>query len=106
MPMLIFIESNGTAHKVQAESGQSVMRAALDAAVPGILADSGGNCSCATCHGYVDAAWLGRLPPPAANEHEMLQGVLEPHENSRLTCQLKVTPDLDGLTIRLPKSQV
>jgi len=106
MTTLTFIEHNGTRHEVPARSGDSVMQTAINAGIKGILADCGGTCSCATCHGYVDAAWKDRVPAPAANEQDMLQCVLEPRESSRLTCQIKVTPELNGLVIHLPESQI
>ena len=106
MPSITFVESDGQVHKVNAEVGETIMQAAHNASVPGILADCGGSCSCGTCHGYVDVVWFQRLPAAEANEAEMLQCVLEPRENSRLTCQIKVTKDLDGIEIRLPASQV
>lgn len=106
MPTVILIEHDGTEHHVEADAGNSVMQTAIGAMVPGILADCGGNCSCATCHGYVDPAWVGRLTPPAQEEIDMLEGVLDPRENSRLTCQIKISDALDGLVVRLPESQV
>ena len=106
MPHLTIIEHSGKEHHLEAEDGKSVMQAALDALVPGILADCGGSCSCATCHCYVDEAWLGRLPQPEGAERDMLECALDPRDNSRLSCQLRMTPQTDGLVIRLPKSQV
>ena len=102
MTKLIFIEHNGTRHVVQAEPGQSVMRAAVENMVPGILADCGGACSCATCHAYVDK---GIFPDEDPIEAAMLDCVLEPHEDSRLTCQLLVTAAMGEIEIRLPASQ-
>ena len=106
MPKLTIIEFNGEAHHLEAEAGKSVMQTAIDALVPGIMADCGGSCSCATCHCYVDEAWVARLPAPESAEREMLECALDPQENSRLSCQLRLTPQNDGLIIRLPKSQV
>ena len=73
--------------------------------MPGIIGDCGGNCSCATCHGYVDPAWIAKLPPRSENEVVMLDGVMHLEDNSRLTCQIKLTPALDGIVVRLPISQ-
>ena len=106
MPQLTIIEWSGKEHHLEAETGQSVMQTALDALVPGIMADCGGSCSCATCHCYVDESWMSRLPPPESTEREMLECVLDPRETSRLSCQLRVTPAIEGLVIRLPASQV
>ena len=105
MPALIFIEHDGTEHRVQAEGGQSVMQAATFNGVPGSPADCGGACACATCHAYVDEAWLDRFPERQELERDMLDMVVEPRSNSRLTCQLTVTPDMDGLVVRLPQAQ-
>ena len=105
MPTIRFVQSNGTEQAVHAELGQSVMQAAVNNQVPGILGDCGGSCSCATCHGYVDEAWNDRMPPPEGYETDMLSCAMDVRPNSRLTCQLNVTPDLDGLVIRLPASQ-
>ncbi|CAN7488079.1 2Fe-2S iron-sulfur cluster-binding protein [Variovorax sp. LjRoot84] len=106
MPRFTIIEHTGAEHQVDAEVGQSVMQGAIDALVPGILADCGGSCSCATCHCYVDETWMSRLPPPESTERDMLECVLEQRETSRLSCQLRVTPAIEGLVIRLPASQV
>jgi 2Fe-2S ferredoxin len=105
MPTIVFIEHNGDQHEVQAEAGGSLMRAAVDNAVPGIVADCGGSCSCGTCHGFVDPAWIAKIPPAAAAETALLEGLLEQQPNSRLTCQITVTADIDGIIVRLPKSQ-
>jgi len=105
MPKIIFIEHNGKQHDVHEEVGRSLMQAAVDHLVPGIVADCGGSCSCATCHGYVDADWIARIPVAEANEQSMLECVLDGAANSRLTCQIKITPEMDGLVVRLPKSQ-
>ncbi|MFP6850474.1 MAG: 2Fe-2S iron-sulfur cluster-binding protein [Pseudomonas sp.] len=105
MPKITFIEYNGTQHVVEEAAGRSLMQAALDNLVPGIVADCGGSCSCATCHAYIDPTWIPQVPPADATELSMLECVLDPEENSRLTCQVKITPEMDGLLVRLPKSQ-
>ena len=105
MPKITFIEFSGAEHVVQEEVGRSLMQAAVDHLVPGIVADCGGSCSCATCHGYIDPAWCELVPVATANELSMLECVLDGAENSRLTCQIRITPELDGLIVRLPKSQ-
>lgn len=105
MPTLIFVQHDGSEQRVQAEVGQSVMQAALNNRVPGILGDCGGNCSCATCHGYVERTWANHMPAAQPYEHDMLSCALDLGEGSRLTCQIIVTPELDGLVIKLPASQ-
>lgn len=105
MPTVVFIEHTGAVHQVEAPLNKSLMQVALDNAVPGILGDCGGSCSCATCHGYVDEPWAAQLPPRSESEAFMLDGVPELRDNSRLCCQLRMTPELDGLTIRLPEEQ-
>ena len=105
MPTIVFIEHDGKEHDVQAEAGRSVMQAAVENAVPGIVADCGGSCSCGTCHGFIDPAWLARIPPAGTAESALLEGLLELKPNSRLTCQIAVTVDIDGMVVRLPKSQ-
>jgi 2Fe-2S ferredoxin len=105
MPTLTLIEFNGTEHRVSAAIGQSVMQAANFASVPGLQADCGGACSCATCHAYVDDVWLSRLPAAESGESDMLDYACGRSDNSRLTCQLIVSEALDGLVLRLPESQ-
>lgn len=105
MPTITFIDVDENEHRLRAEVGQSVMQVALFASVPGITADCGGACSCATCHAYVDEAWLGRLPAPEGQEKDMLEYADARQSNSRLTCQLSVTDEMDGLVLRLPEPQ-
>ncbi|MEX6632601.1 2Fe-2S iron-sulfur cluster-binding protein [Hyphococcus lacteus] len=105
MPKITFIEQNGTEHAVEAAEGASVMEAAVKNMVPGIDADCGGACACATCHIYVDDAWREKTGKAATMEESMLDFAYEPKENSRLSCQIKVTQDLDGLVVRLPEFQ-
>jgi 2Fe-2S ferredoxin len=105
MPTLTLIEFNGTEHRVKADIGQSVMQAANFANVPGLQADCGGACSCATCHAFVDDAWIARVPAAEEAESDMLEYACARADNSRLTCQLIVSDTLDGLVLRLPESQ-
>ncbi len=105
MPKVVFISHDGTRREVQAESGLSLMRAAVDDGVPGIDADCGGMCACATCHVFVEPAWGARLAPPTAQEEEMLNFTAERRETSRLACQIPVVDALDGLTVTLPEGQ-
>ncbi|MGF1551959.1 MAG: 2Fe-2S iron-sulfur cluster-binding protein [Paracoccaceae bacterium] len=106
MPTITYIEHDGTEHQVEVAEGLTLMEGAVKNDVPGIDADCGGACACSTCHAYVDPAWVGRLPEKQDMEIDMLDFAHEPKENSRLTCQVTVTPDLDGLVLRLPEKQV
>lgn len=105
MPNITFIEHNGAQHAVDAKSGQTLMQAAMDNLVPGILADCGGYCNCATCHCFVDPAWVAALPSPDQPEQDMLACAIDPQSNSRLSCQIVLTDAMDGLVVRLPASQ-
>lgn len=106
MPKITFIEHNGTEHVVAAEVGLSLMQVAVNNMVPGIIADCGGYCNCATCHCYIDPAWVDKVPAKEADERDMVSYAIDAQENSRLSCQLRVTPELDGLVVRFPKSQM
>ena len=107
MPDITFIEANGIEHGFEAPDGASVMQAATGFGVPGILADCGGLPSCGTCHVIVDAAWAERLPPPEAGELAVLEITAVPRgPTSRLACQIRLTPALQGLVLHLPKFQV
>ena len=101
-----FIQHDGSEVDVEGEVGTSIMQTARDNLVRGIIGDCGGNCSCATCHGYVDPAWIDKLKPQSEDEALMLDGAMNLEGNSRLTCQIKLTQELDGIVIRLPISQV
>jgi len=100
-----FIEHGGTVHTLRVEAGASAMRAAIDNGVPGIEAICGGGCSCATCHVYVDAGWVSKLDAPGPDEVSLLEFVLEPKPESRLSCQIKLTRAVSGIVLRLPESQ-
>jgi len=107
MPMITFIDANEQPRQIEAKVGDSAMQAALAHGVTEIVAECGGNAMCATCHVYVDDGWLGRLPAMTADEDALLDGAAaERQPNSRLSCQLRVTPQLDGLVLRLPDRQV
>lgn len=105
MPKITYIEHDGTEHQVDAPTGTTVMNAALDNLVPGIDADCGGECSCATCHVMVDKAWMAKVGKPSEAEESMLDLNPERVENSRLSCQIPVTDELDGLVVNLPEFQ-
>jgi 2Fe-2S ferredoxin len=100
-----FIQHDGTERVVEGQVGDSIMQTARDNLVPGIIGDCGGNCSCATCHGYVDPDWFAKLEPRSEDEEIILEGAMETANNSRLTCQIKLKPELDGIVVRLPVSQ-
>ena len=105
MGRVTYIESNGEQHQVNLENGQSIMQGALDNLIEGILGECGGCCSCATCHCYVDDAWLAKVGMPDDMEKDMLDSVVDPQSSSRLSCQIQMSDDLDGLVVRLPESQ-
>jgi ferredoxin, 2Fe-2S len=105
MPRILFIEHNGAEHSVDAEVGKTVMQAAVENLISGIVGDCGGSCSCATCHCYVDPALAERLQPASESETMMIEGALHAQDSSRLSCQIVVEPELDGLVVRLPVSQ-
>jgi len=105
MPKVIFIEHSGTRHEVEVPVGHSVMRGAVDNGVPGIDADCGGECACATCHIYVDEAWLAKTGARTEREESMLSFAAVTQDNSRLSCQIAMTSELDGLVVSLPEGQ-
>lgn len=105
MPTVTFIEHDGTVHTLQARPDRTLMQVALDHGVPGLLGDCGGACSCATCHGYVDKNWAEGLAQPSETEACMLDAVLDRQPTSRLCCQIKLSPALDGIVVRLPAEQ-
>ncbi len=105
MGRVTYIEHDGREHTVEVEDGTSVMRGAVDNGVPGIDADCGGMCACATCHVHVAPDWFARTGGPGAQEDELLELAPERDETSRLSCQIAMTPALDGLVVRLPVSQ-
>lgn len=105
MPRINYVEHNGKRHTVDVPIGFSVMEGAVNNSIPGIDGDCGGACACATCHVYVDPEWAPKLSPPNDLESDMLGFAFEPDERSRLSCQIKVMPELDGLTVYLPAQQ-
>lgn len=102
---ITFIQPDGASQAVDAEAGNTVMEAAKLNNVPGIEAECGGACACATCHVYVDAAWTAKTGKPAEMEEDMLDFAFDVRPESRLSCQIKVTPELDGLVVRVPGKQ-
>ncbi|MEM7078096.1 MAG: 2Fe-2S iron-sulfur cluster-binding protein [Pseudomonadota bacterium] len=105
MAKITFIEHDGTEHEVEASEGTTIMHIALDNLVPGIDADCGGECSCATCHVMVDEAWVAKVGEPDDTEESMLDLNPERQGNSRLACQIDVSEELDGLVVNLPEFQ-
>ena len=106
MPHITYIEASGEATTLDVPVGWSLMQAAITSGIDGIIGECGGSCACATCHCYVDEARLGELPPPSPGELDMLANVAaERRPNSRLSCQIKASPALDGLVVTLPDTQ-
>ena len=105
MPRIKYISSDGVENELDVENGKSVMQGALDNMLDGIEAECGGFCSCATCHCYVDEDWLDKLSEPSEAEKEMLEFTFDPMPNSRLSCQITVTEELNGLVVYLPREQ-
>ena len=106
MPKITYIEHSGKSHEIDAPEGLTVMEVAVKNNIPGIDADCGGACACSTCHVYVDPAWVDRLPKKEPMEVDMLDFAYQPNEHSRLTCQIKITKDIDGLVVRMPEKQI
>ena len=104
MPKITFIQSNGESKVIEAELGKSVMEAAVRNGISGIPADCGGACSCATCHCYIDETFWDKLNPASADELDMLEFADDVQPNSRLTCQIKMQEQLDGITIIIPNN--
>jgi 2Fe-2S ferredoxin len=105
MAKITFIQPDGAQQITDAEPGMTVMEAAKLADVPGIEAECGGSCACATCHVYVDAAWRDKAGKAENMEEDMLDFAFDVREESRLACQIRVTPELDGLVLRVPAKQ-
>jgi len=105
MVKITYVEHDGTEHTIDAIPGRSIMENAVKNALPGILAECGGSCICGTCRIYLDAEWLQKMNAPAANELAILEFVEENKADARLSCQIKVTEAMDGLTVRMPEKQ-
>ena len=105
MPKITYIDHDGTSRDVDAKVGTSIMEAAVQNMIPGIDADCGGACACATCHVYVDEAWAGKLKARDDMEESMLDFAEDVKETSRLSCQILMTDELDGITVTTPESQ-
>ena len=105
MPKITYIENNGTLHKIEVSNGLTVMEGAVQNNIPGIDADCGGSCACATCHVYVHKEWLNKLEKKEAAEEDMLDMAYEPNKFSRLSCQITVADSLNGLVVKMPSKQ-
>ena len=105
MPKITYIEHNGKSHKLDVENGLTVMEGAVQNNIPGIDADCGGGCACATCHVYVDEKWFNKLQKKESSEEDMLDVAFEPNSFSRLSCQITVSDELDGLVVKMPSKQ-
>ena len=105
MAKITYIEHNGTNHTVDVQNGLTVMEGAVQNDIPGIDADCGGAMACATCHVYVEEKWLDNLPKAEDAEVDMIDMAYEPKKNSRLSCQIIVSDELDGLEVTTPEKQ-
>ena len=106
MAKIKYIEHNGKEHEINVSNGLSVMEGAIENNITGIDADCGGGMACATCHVYVKEDWFNKLPDKAIGEDDMLDQAYEPNSSSRLSCQIKVSDDLNGLVVYLPEKQI
>jgi 2Fe-2S ferredoxin len=107
MAFVTYVEHDGTQHRVKVPDGDSVMQGAVNNMIEGIVAECGGGLACATCHCYVDAAWIERVGPPSETEMQMLECTAsETKPGSRLSCQIAVSDALDGLVVHLPQTQI
>lgn len=105
MTKISYIEHDGTRHDTVADGGSTVMETAIQNGVPGIVAECGGACTCATCHVHVDEAWTSVVGEPSVMEEDMLDFAFDVRPNSRLSCQIKVRDELDGLIVHVPEKQ-
>ena len=105
MPKITYIEHNGKSHTLEVATGLTVMEGAVQNNIPGIDADCGGSCACATCHVYVDDKWFDKLPKKENAEEDMLDQAFEPNKSSRLACQITVSEKFDGLIVKMPSKQ-
>ena len=105
MPKITYIEHKGKTHTLEVANGLTVMEGAVQNNIPGIDADCGGSCACATCHVYVDEKWFDKLSDKEAAEQDMLDMAIQPNSFSRLSCQIIVSNELDGLVVNMPSKQ-
>ena len=105
MPKVTYVTIDGTRHEVEVENGYSVMEGAINNNIDGIVAECGGACACATCHAYIDEAWLDKMPEMDDMEDSMLDAAYERKDNSRLTCQLEMNDAWDGLVVHVGENE-
>ncbi len=105
MTKIIFVDPDGTRHEVEAEDGETAMETAIRNGISGIVAECGGSLTCATCHVYVDTAWSDKVGAPTPPEEDMLDFAYDLRPTSRLSCQIKISPDLEGLVLHIPERQ-
>ena len=106
MPKITYIDSSGNQKTIDVAIGLSVMEGAIQNNIPGIDADCGGGMACATCHVYVKEEWFNKIPPKNEGEDDMLDQAYKPQKNSRLSCQIEVSDNIDGLEVNLPEKQI
>jgi 2Fe-2S ferredoxin len=106
MPRITYVSTDGERHDVEVDTGYTVMEGAMDNDIEGIVAECGGACACATCHAYIDEAWLGKLPDMDDMEDSMLDAAYERRPTSRLTCQIEVNDELDGLVVYVAENEL
>ena len=105
MPKITYKDNQGNSKTIEVENGLTVMEGAIQNSIPGIDADCGGSMACATCHVYVEEKWLDKIPKPIDAEIDMIDMAYEPKKNSRLSCQIIISDELDGLTVTTPEKQ-
>ena len=105
MPKITYIEHNGKSHQIEVANGLTVMEGAIQNNISGIDADCGGSCACATCHVYIDEKWFNKLSKKEDAEQDRLDMAFEPNKFSRLSCQITVTDELDGMVVKMPSKQ-
>ena len=106
MAKITYIENNGKSHSVDVADGLTVMEGAVQNNIPGIDADCGGGMACATCHVYVKDEWFDKINKKSEGEDDMIDQAYEPRKSSRLSCQIQVSPEIDGLEVHLPGKQI
>ncbi len=105
MTKIVFVEIDGTRHEIDAKNGATIMEVAIQNEIKGIIGECGGACTCATCHIYVDDEWSEKTGDPSAMEEDMLDFASDVRDSSRLSCQIKVSDELDGLVVHVPARQ-
>ena len=105
MPKITFKDYQGNSRTIEVDNGLTVMEGAVQNEIPGIDADCGGSMACATCHVYVEESWFNKMPKAEDGEVDMIDMAFEPKKNSRLSCQITITDDLDGLVVTTPEKQ-